>query len=185
LEQKIRFMNNQNTMFHHPLQLGGNRQLADNFSSSVTEFIAELTLLSHHQPQLDRIELAALESYNWKPSPITVISDVPIPSAHDALRAWAKEMDDWHMDDATQYMSFDQALNALWCHGYKSKDRLIRLLHRVDFPIRFLEQEQITQKAFQKAVRIDQTRRRGTHIPQPGAATYNQATQTTIAITPA
>ena len=170
-------------MFHHPLQLGGSRQHKPAFPQR--EFIAELTLLSQHQPQLDRIALVALESYDWKPSPITVIGKIPIPSAYDALTTWAKEMDDWHMENSAQYMSFDQALTAPWCRGYKSKERLIRLLHRVDFPIRFLEQGQITQKAFQKAVRIDQTRRRGTHIPQPGAATHNQATQTTIARTPA
>src|SRR6266404_2903927 len=101
-------------MLPHPLQLGCNDQQKS--APTVTEFIAELTLLLHHQPQLDHIELTVLKGYDWTSSlPDPVIGKTPIPSVQDALRDWAQDMDNWHMADAGSCVSFDQAIAARLC----------------------------------------------------------------------
>jgi hypothetical protein len=155
--------NTENMMVRHPLQLGGEcsaKPEVQAFQDGITK--SEVVLLSHsqYQSQLDRIEVTVLTSYKYKPCPHNkVIGKTPIPSIHDALTVWAEEMDDWHMDDSTHHVSFDQALVSPWCRGYKNKERLVRFLRRVGFPIRYLEQELITQKAFQKALIINQAQR--------------------------
>jgi hypothetical protein len=146
-------------LFRHPLQFGGGASSQQKSRSPKEEFAAELTLLSHQGSYLDHIELTVLERYDWQPSLTKVIGSVPIPSFHDIYTAWVKEMDDWYMGDSAQYMQFDQVLHAPWCR-YKHKDTLIRFLRRVDIPVRYLEQELITRRAFQKALEIGDIRRR-------------------------
>ena len=146
-------------MLHHPITLGVDTQQKTT-ALPAAEFILELRLLSHHQPQLEKIKLAVLTSYDWKPSLADpVIGKTPIPSVQDALRAWAQDMDDWHMADADSCVSFDQALDAQWCTRHKNKDRLKEFLRVMDFPARYLEQELISKPAYEKALEVYAVRR--------------------------
>ncbi len=113
------------------------------------------------QTNLVEFEQGTLNTLNWKPWTTTRISNTRIPTVEEAFRDWAREMDDWHLDEPSDLISFDSALSAtvLWCR-HKDKRKLIRFLTSVDFPPRYLQAEQISEKAYQIALEIWAVRRR-------------------------